>query len=262
MTNPVKLDGYSSRKRFYSKLYGPDSVLPASPVAIIFTVAMSMVDFATNYSLWNLVLEAQPILLYMITFGTAVLLDFPMSFAAVALKQYRQNRRDRMEMALINALCILSFAVVFILTTIVRVNGRDLCFEFIEDTRMRLLVAIAVSVLPAATSLAVYAVTYASSDPKRENIRKLSTLNCAAEARRIDIEKAEAEAQDSSEENSAEAFDTALRDAQLATIDGQALSAKQLAATEVMTHIGADPDQITTITAHCNDLVNEAKGTA
>lgn len=59
----MKLDSYGSRKKLYCKLYGAEPLLPSSIVANVFIFVMTSCDFFTNYSMWNLVLSTQLLML-------------------------------------------------------------------------------------------------------------------------------------------------------------------------------------------------------
>ena len=257
MKTPVmKLDSYSSRKSLYSKLYGAEPLLSSSVVANIFILAMTACDFFTNYSMWNLGLSAQLLIKYMITVSTAALLDYPMGIAATALKQYKQGLRSKKEAILINILAIGAFLLVLIMTSVVRVNARNICFPDIEQEKIRMLVALGISLLPAATSLGVYAVSYACSDPKQDRMKKLYRLKASIEARVADIEAANKQADyNGGYVNSSKQLENALYESHINCIEAQNREVEQLNALEVMMHIGADADLISTITARSQKLL-------
>ena len=256
MKTPMKLDSYTSRKKLYSKLYGAEPLLPSSIVANVFILVMTLCDFFTNYSMWNLVLSAQLLIKYMITLSTAALLDLPMGIAANALKQYKQGMRSKEGAIFINILAIGAFLLVLIMTSLVRINARDICFPDIERDQIRMLVAVGISLLPAATSLGVYAVSYACADPKRDRLRRLGHLKCSLEARIADIEAADRQADfTGGYVESSKQLEDALYEAHISTIEAQEREAEQLSAIEVMMQIGANADQISTITARSSRLL-------
>ncbi len=258
MKTPIKLDSYGTRKSLYSKLYGAEPLLSSSIVANIFILAMTACDYFTNYSMWNLVLSTQLLIKYMITFSTAALLDLPMGIAANALKQYQQGRRSKYEAVFINVLAMGAFLMVLIMTSIVRINARNLCFPDIEEDKIRMLVAIAISLLPASTSFAVYAVTYACADPKRDRLAKLGRLKCSLEARIADIEAADKQSEFAEEYmDSFKKREDDLYKAHLDSIDAEVKEAEQLASLEVMAEIAASADQISTITARSQKLLTD-----
>lgn len=258
MKTPIKLDSYGSRKRFYSKLYGAEPLLSSSIVANVFILAMTACDFFTNYSMWNLVLSTQLLIKYMITFSTAALLDLPMGIAANALKQWKQGMRSKNEAVIINVLAIAAFLMVLTMTSIVRINARDLCFPDIEEDRIMMLVAVAISFLPAATSLGVYAVSYACADPKRDRLKRLGRLKCSMEARIADIDAANMQAEFADGYvDSKKKIEDALHNAHLDSIDAQEREIEQYSALEVMMKVAASGDQISTVTSRSQNLLTD-----
>lgn len=256
MKTLMKLDSYGSRKKHYSKIYGAEPLLSSSVIANVFILVMTACDFFTNYSMWNMVLHTQLLIKYMITLSTAVLLDLPMGIAATALKQHQQGMRSKEGAIFINVLAIGAFLLVLIMTSVVRINAKDICFPDIEQEKTRLLVAVGISLLPAATSLGAYAISYACANPKNDRLKKFWRLKCSLEARIADLEAADKQADFNGGylERSKE-LENALREAHNNSIDAQVKEAEQYSALAIMTHIAADADQISTITARSKELL-------
>ena len=95
--SPTQLDAYSLRSRRAKSLRRPESIFSSSPLANILLLAFILTDAVCFYSMWNVIISEEPLLLIMLALSIAMVVDIPMAIAGVVMAQARDGLRDRKE---------------------------------------------------------------------------------------------------------------------------------------------------------------------
>lgn len=212
-SSPLRLDAYGTRRNRQSKLNAPDIVYARKWFGYLCTLAFIAIDSVCLYSSWDTVQTQNPIMIYMITVGCSIVLDFPLALAGYKFKNYKQGLESRESTMLTLILSITTFTIALVFNFIFRVITRDLVFDTgsasmmtnaVADTvqtndsssKTILFAAIFNGVIPLCTSIASFVITFVTTDSLHERIYKLQNSKIAAEANRLDLEVLIKEAED------------------------------------------------------------------
>ena len=281
MRNPLKLDSYSVRGRISKKVYAPESLLSSSFIANICVLLLTVVDLFAIKTLWNYLLTDNPEMVWLVSLGFAIILDVPMSVAGNAYKQYKQGLRTKDSAWLILILCIAAFTLAFGLLLALRLEARSVLFgsigtdasglldhsgatavQPVDTEKTVLLSALTTSMLPAATSLAAFVITYAVSNPRRERIGKLTKLRCKEQARQADLTAAISQPDNvESVVRELEEREQSLYDSHIAQLEAQGAVLKQSARVLLMQKLGG-ADAITTISESAEEVIDELESSS
>lgn len=212
-SNPFKLDRYSTRLSRENGLYKPVSIYASKRLSYIVTALFVLTDAVCLYSCWNMVQTSNPAMIYLITIGCAVILDVPLAIAGWKLKAYYQNMESKKSTMLILTMSILAFSITFIFYFIFRIITKDLVFDLSTSSNMSnsmaadmvqideaskatvLFAAIFSGIIPLASSIASFVISFVTADPVNEELRKIRKAKITAESNLVDIEVAKAEAE-------------------------------------------------------------------
>ncbi|MBR3299299.1 MAG: hypothetical protein IKI64_08850 [Clostridia bacterium] len=276
MRNPLKLDSYSVRSNVSKKMYAPESLFSSSVIANICVLFLTLVDLFAIKTLWNYLLTDNPEMVWLVSLGFALILDVPMSVAGNSYKQYKQGLRTKESAWLILILCIAAFTLAFGLLLALRLEARSVLFGSIGSSAAGLLdhtgtaavaaadtektvflSALTMSMLPAATSIAAFVITFSVSNPRREKLCKLSKLRCKVQARQADLIAAVSQS-DSVESvvSELENREQALYTSHIDQIEAQGAVLKQRARMLLMQKLGG-ADAITTISESADEVIDE-----
>lgn len=172
----------------------PDSIYSTDIVGFIVVIAFVAIDMVCMYSVWNVVTTQNPIMIVFIAAGCAICLDVPLAIAAQVLKMHHQGLASRRTAAIVFGSSVAAFAVPFIASAAFRIVSREISFgtkansnlvntaaeaaenatnaASEEEAAVVLVAAIINAVLPLATSIASFVVSYFAADPLGKRIMR------------------------------------------------------------------------------------------
>lgn len=253
-----------------AQLAKPDrpSLLPPSLSVGAVILFLTLADLITLKTLFNATFTDQPAVIWILSLVTAVLLDVPMSVAGLCVSQFAKGMRSRTGTICITAGCLAAFLLTFSLCLDLRMNTREIVFTGIgasqgglvdlagtgggesPDTSGAVLSAARLlSLLPVATSIAAFAISFAFSDPASERTGKLEGRRRALQDAIARTEAFFAECGDPEEEVLRQIQrEEELYQAFLAHVNDQVLQVRQRARILIMEKVGGTPEAITRLT--------------
>lgn len=253
-----------------AQLAKPDrpSLLPPSLSVGAVILFLTLADLITLKTLFNATFMDQPAVIWILSLVTAVLLDVPMSVAGLCVSQFAKGMRSRTATICITAGCLAAFLLTLFLCLDLRMSTREIVFTGIgasqgglvdlagtdggesPDTSGAVLSAARLlSLLPVATSIAAFAISFAFSDPESERTGKLEGRRRALQDAIARTDAFFAECGDPEEEALRQLQrEEELYQAFLAHVNDQALQIRQRARILIMEKAGGTPEAITRLT--------------
>ncbi len=169
-----------------------DSLFPKSLVAKALLIAFVLCDFFCLYTLLDSVFTQIEAFSIMLGLTLALVLDTPMSIAGTKLKKYIQGLTDKKDMLMTVSPAVSAFALVYIIFVVFRMssdagitvsgsvsgNMRDAVANMMNQTSANktsdssiITAKLLHAITPLGTSLASFAVGFASSDPLKDQIK-------------------------------------------------------------------------------------------
>ena len=197
--SPVLSDTFSVRSDIYKRAHKPASVFDRSIFVLILTAFCVMVDYASLSISWNAALrESAWYVVVLMAISSAVVLDVPPAIAAAKVKEYRQGLLSKKNMLFafipssVCVLLVLAFSIAFKIVT------RNATFEDTEtssglvntlNTKVGntesvsvFMAALFASILPLATSLMSFVVSYNATDTKGKRIQQCELAKMRVES--------------------------------------------------------------------------------
>ena len=271
--SPTQLDAYSLRSRRAKSLRRPESIFSSSPLANILLLAFILTDAVCFYSMWNVIISEEPLLLIMLALSIAMVVDIPMAIAGVVMAQARDGLRDRKEAKAIALGCLATFLLAFSLSLVLRIVTKDHTISISssdsglvdmmtaeknssEDSAIPLCAAIFLAAIPCCTSAASYLVSLAVSSCLSDRIKDLECERICIQAHITELQQALAECMDVDAE-----IGNALYDEFNAELTAMVVGVKETARLLMMEKLG-DPESISSITESAEAVRERAQHTA
>lgn len=208
---PFKVDKYNSRLKRVKNLNKPDTIYSKDKVCNFMILIFVLTDFTCIFTKWNVMRTQNIECLIGIGVSSAIALDVPLAVAAVAVKEYLQGLRTRLEKDVVLWISIIAFAIAFGGNFMLGFVTRNLFFsentsEGLLDAASQaagtvlgpkaILYAAAVSgLIPLLTSICSFAFSFYCYDPLKKRIEKIETERIGLQSNLMEIEKAIAEAE-------------------------------------------------------------------
>lgn len=210
----LTLDSYTTRAGRENKLARADNLYSSSYIGFVLTIMFIAIDSFCCYSCWNAAQTQSMTMNILMTVGCALTLDLPPMFCAYALKKYKQGLLPKKTAMIITGGGIAVVALVICGYFAFRIVTKDLIFDNAssgaitnavavsadtsQSSNSNLFPAIYSGILPLATSITGFIVTYLTVDPIKDRIHKLRKAKITTEANISDLKMAIAEAEDAS----------------------------------------------------------------
>lgn len=211
---PFKIDKYNSRTKRIKKLNKPDTIYSKSVLCNFMILIFVLTDFACIFTKWN-VMKVQNIeCLVGVGVSSAIALDAPLAVAAVAVKEYLQGLRTRLDKNVVLWISIIAFTLAFGSNFVFSFVTRNLFFSVKESEGLvdaasqaataagtglgatAILYSAAVSgLVPLLTSICSFAFSFYCYDPLKKRIEKIEIERVGLQNNLMEIEKAIAEAE-------------------------------------------------------------------
>ena len=277
--SPTQLDAYSLRSRRAKSLRRPESIFSSSPLANILLLAFILTDAVCFYSMWNVIISEEPLLLIMLALSIAMVVDIPMAIAGVVMAQARDGLRDRKEAKAIALGCLATFLLAFSLSLVLRIVTKDHTISISssdsglvdmmtaeknssEDSAIPLCAAIFLAAIPCCTSAASYLVSLAVSSCLSDRIKDLECERICIQAHITELQQALAERMDvDAEIGNLIDRENALYDEFNAELTAMVVGVKETARLLMMEKLG-DPESISSITESAEAVRERAQHTA
>lgn len=256
--HPMTLDKYGTREKTRKLTYKPETIYKSIAVSVLATFAFCTADFTALYSMWNSLLGASNFILNIVmVVAMALLLDLPMAVAAFAVKGAKQGLYKKTTAKVVLALAIVAFLLVFVPNIPFRMATLSTIIE--EDTgedAMKV-AGLFLAVLPLATSVGAFAITYFAAEPLATKTFFLEREQIKLEANILDTQQHITEAKTEAEYiETLIAREEDMYNSAVASVDAEADVLKQRARLEIAKKI-ADPDAYNGMIESGN-AVNEA----
>lgn len=246
-------------------------LLPNNWSSKILLIGFVILDFFSLYALWNILVQASPMVLYTIVIAVALILNVPLAVAGNVVAEYSAKLRPKKQMVTILTAAIAVFLVFFAANFGLRIAYRQATFADLYDEyavtdnsgvgsmeetsvgvdpdAVGMAAAIVLGLCPFGTSLASFLCSYVLSDPIGERLHAHETHRTRLDARIDHLHQALEEIGD------VEAFKQHMLDSEkgryeafLASVDRKTGEIMQTAFTELEKKV-SDPDKLTRITA-------------
>ena len=272
----LQLDSYGTRLGRETAINKPDIIYAKKWFAYAATLLFIAIDAVCLYSCWNMVQTSNPLMIYLITIGCAVILDFPLALAGYKYKNYKQGLESKESAMLTLILSVIAFTITLIFYFVFRIITKDLVFDTgttslltnavadsvtTDDSSNKtvLFAAIFNGVIPLCTSISSFAITYVTTDSLNERINKIRKAKITAEANKTELKVAVEEAEDVNAHcDYLIARENDLYKDFIDEINSQALVLKQIARVVVMEKLGT-PEAITAL-KESGDKINQNSG--
>lgn len=202
----LALDDYGTRLWRRNQLNKSDSIYASSLVANIATVLFVIIDFICLYTVWNTVQTESFLMITLIAVGCAVCLDVPLAIAGNALKSYHQKLKDKTSTIIVTVLAITTFLITFIFAFWFRVETKDLTFDIssgstltntlaettvaeTNDSNAVVVAALFNAIVPLATSIASFCISYFAANPLGIKIDRLNKAIITLDSNLTEIEQ-------------------------------------------------------------------------
>ena len=207
-------DSYSTRLAREKQLAGSNDVYTNKYLGLILTFVFVIVDSFCCYSCWNAIQTQSPIMNILMTVACALTLDVPPMFCAYSLVAYKQGliSEKRAKIITIATLIVVGLVISFyfafrIITKDIIfdggtvgniVNSADGTYESENSNNLTTLFpAIFSGILPLATSIASFVVTFLTVSPIKDKLFKLRKAKITAQSNIVDLKMALKEAENS-----------------------------------------------------------------
>lgn len=281
MNNILKIKSHEKKRLSILKFVNKaESLFTRSPLANFFILVCCGTDGATIYTVLNYSLSDHPITHCLTLLGFVLALDISMGVAGNCIKQCRQKLRSRKETTMIVTICICCFLISFGLFSSMRISTRAMLKESsnLEDTTetaagetegfviesekvdksdnsSNLVTAIALAVLPVATSFISLAASLMASAPIQDKLYDLSKARIKLQSLITAVDEVLAETEDADEyTKKMTAMDDELYQSYLDEIDKSATTLKLRVRTLLMEKLD-NPDQITSLSDSSKDVL-------
>lgn len=209
----LTLDSYSTRGKRENMLARADNLYSSSYIGFILTIIFVAIDSFCCYSCWNAAQTESIAMNVLMTIGCALTLDVPPMFCAYALTMYKQGMLSKSKVKVITIGTIAVVSLVICGYFAFRIVTRDLIFDnaasggitnavaqgtesTTQNNNSNLFPAIYSGIIPLATSVTSFIVTYLTASPLKDRIHKLRKAKITTEANIADLNMAIAEAED------------------------------------------------------------------
>ena len=210
--SPVLSDTFSVRSDIYKRSHKPASVFDRSIFVLILTAFFVVADYACLSISWNAVQSSAGYIITLMALSSAVVLDVPPAIAAAKVKEYRQGLVSKKNMLFAVVPSFVCVFLVLALSIAFKIVTKNATFEDAEtagglinsinlegvnkESASVFVAALFAAILPLATSLASFAISFAASDIKGKKIQKLELEKMSIEAHLTQIDQAMAESRD------------------------------------------------------------------
>ena len=204
--SPVLSDTFSVRSDIYKRAHKPASVFDRSIFVLILTAFFVIADYACLSISWNAVQSSAGYIITLMALSSAVVLDIPPAIAAAKVKEYRQgllSKKNMLFAVVPSSVCVL---LVLVFSIAFKIVTRNATFEDAEtagglintfnteggntESASVFVAALFAAILPLATSLASFAVSFASSDAKGKRIQQLEFEKMSIESNMTQVDQA------------------------------------------------------------------------
>ncbi len=209
----LTLDSYTTRVGRENKLARADNIYSSSYIGFILTLVCFAIDSFCCYSCWNAAQTQSVTMNILMTVGCALTLDIPPMFCAYALTMYKQGMLPKSKAKVITIGTIAVVSLVICGYFAFRIVTKDLIFDgassggitnavaqgnesTTQNSNSNLFPAIYSGILPLATSITSFIVTYLTASPLKDRLHKLRKAKITTEANIADLNMAIAEAED------------------------------------------------------------------
>lgn len=209
----LTLDAYATRGGRENKLARADNLYSSSYIGFVLTFVFVAIDSFCCYSCWNAAQTQSIPMNVLMTVGCALTLDVPPMFCAYALTMYKQGMLSKSKAKVILIATIAVVSLVLCGYFAFRIVTKDLIFDHIssggmtnavaqgtesttQNNNSNLFPAIYSGILPLATSVTSFIVTYLTASPLKDRIFKFRKAKVTTEANISDLKMAIAEAED------------------------------------------------------------------
>lgn len=281
MNNILKIKSHEKKRLSILKSVNKaESLFTRSPLANLIILACCGADGATIYTVLNYSLSSHPITHCLALLGFVIALDISMGVAGNCIKQAKEKLRSRKETTVIVTICICCFLISFGLFSSMRISTRAMLKESsnLEETTQtaageteepasktegpaseteevdesdnssNLVTAIALALLPIATSFISLVVSLVVSTPIQDKLYDLSKARIKLQSLITAVDEVLAETEDADEyTKKMTAMDDELYQSFLAEIDKSSTTLKLKVRTLLMEKLD-NPDQITSLT--------------
>ncbi len=261
------------RIRNMKLMHKGDSIYCSPIFSFIAVIAFVAIDLTCLYTVWNTVGTENPLMIIMIAVGCAICLDVPLAIAAQALKAYHQGLMSLKSTLLIFIPSVVAFLVTFVFSVAFRVVTRDISFDVAagstlvnnsadaaeainasENSPIVWWAALYSGIIPFATSLSSFVISYYSFDPLLIRIKNKTKAQIVNQHAVADRERMLAEAETEEEFNRYRvAYEKDRYSSHLGSIGAYEAYLNQLAASKVRNKMGS-PEAVTAATEYGETL--------
>ena len=192
--------------------FKPGTLYESFVLTFLFTIFFTAVDTAVTKSTFNAISMFNPILLWMLVIGVAIVLDWPMTYAAMAKVMYMKGMMDKEQADAICSTAKRVFFGAFGMTLIMRIAFRESIIKLSESGGLRdatqmvaegtnmaenisiLIAAITTGIIPALTTYFLYMLVLFTFDPRKGLQKKRMAIQIGFNQDVIDRKVALAEA--------------------------------------------------------------------
>lgn len=273
----TQLDNYNYRRNRVKNLRKSEGIFSSSGLANVLLVAFILTDAVCFYSMWNTVIQENPLMLVLTSISIAMVVDIPMAIAGVVMSQGRDGLRSRREANLIALGCLATFLLAFTLSLLLRVDTKDQTIAIstsgaglvnsIEqqvgsitesESSTSLIASIFLAVIPCCTSAASYLVSLSVTDCISEKIKQLECERIGIQQQIIELEQALDECDIDADIEHLTNREKALYDEFNDELTAMKAQVKQVSRLVMMEKLG-DPDSISKITESAEAIGKETK---
>lgn len=261
----LTLDSYTTRVGRENKLARGENIYNSGCIGFVLTFIFIAIDSFCCYSCWNAAQTQSIAMNVLMTVGCALTLDLPPMFCAYALKKYKQGLLPKKTAMIVTGGGLAVVALVICGYFAFRIVTKDAIFDTAssggitnavaqstanttQNNNSNLFPAIYSGIIPLATSITSFIVTYLTVDPIKDKIHKLRKAKITTEANIADLNMAIAEAEDvSSYSDYLIAREDDLYTHFLDELEAQKIVLKQIARVVIMEKL-SNPDAISELT--------------
>lgn len=273
----TQLDSYSFRRNRVMNLRKSEGIFSSSPLANILLVAFILTDAVCFYSMWNVIITENPLMLILTAISIAIVVDVPMAIAGVVMAQGRDGLRSKKEANIIALGCLATFLLAFTLSLLLRIATKDQAISISEsgaglvnsivqveataksESPTSLIAAIFLAAIPCCTSAASYLVSLSVTDCISDRIKRLECERIGIQSHMTELQQAlnECESIDAEIEHLINR-EKALYDEFNAELSAMVANVKETSRLVMMEKLG-DPDSISKITESASAIGKETK---
>lgn len=270
-----QLDG--CRRNRVRNLRTSEGIFSSSRLANILLIAFILTDAVCFYSMWNVIITENPLMLILIAVSIAIVVDVPMTIAGVVTAQSRDGLRNKKEANIIAIGCIATFLLAFTLSLILRIatkdqtlsisaSGAGLVSNMVQEgttadseSPVSLIAAVFLAAIPCCTSAASYLVSLSVTDCISDRIKRLEVERIGIQTQMTELQQAldECESVDA-EIDYLIRREKALYDEFNEELAAMVTSVKEISRLVIMEKLG-DPDSISKITESASVVSEDTK---